>query len=226
MAAPASIAASLLALTALCLAGCELPPPATEEEVAAHEELDRLMLSPPPGMSEAERADRIVALYPKPRKLPGMGHYERVHEYAATALPAAVAMQRRYPKTDHFITHFGFRGEPTNTWNTESFFGDRYTLTMQVEIAIDHDAETFRPVGPPTFFLLEAESATIDGGAKYRNQVTFGPDEFEALVESGWDLSTVGVEFDEEPVPLWGVHEAMARAPRYPIDLLNAGGRE
>ena len=175
MAAPAWIAASPLALAALCLAGYELPPPATEEEVAAYEELDRLMLSPPPGMSDAERADRIVALYPKPRKLPGMGHYERVHEYAATALPAAVAIQRQYPKTDHFITHFGFAGEPTNTWNTESFFGNRYTLTMQVEIAVDHDAETFRPVGPPTFFLLEAKSATIDGGAKYRNQVTFGP---------------------------------------------------
>ena len=181
--------------------------------------LDQLIKSPPANMTEDEVANAISKFFPRMQRSSKMRHYESVHHEAADLLPSAVEMERKYIATDHFITHFGFEHERTTIWNTESFFGGRYTLTMQVEIVVDYAKETFTVVGPEKFFLNEITSVARDGHAPNGKSLSFGEESFRELIMSNWDYTTVGLQIKTNPIVNWVIYQSMCRAPRYPITL-------
>src|SRR3569832_1380884 len=115
-------------------------------------------------------------------------------------------MEELYPVADHFITHFGFDDAP-NMWNTEVFFGGRYTLTMQVDVEIDYDAKRVTKVfGEPKFYLHEAQNVEIlpDGRAQVsyagQHERTFGPNGWTKLYNSKGDLAVIDLRTENEPV--------------------------
>ena len=184
-------------------------------------DLDRLMYgSLPPGISEEQAEFKIMSAFPLQSRRQGMEKYEAVHWFAATALPWAVEIERQFDAVDHFITHFGFSSVKSNAWNTEAFFGERYTLTMQVEIQIDYDEMSFEVLESPQFHLLESGEIMRDGGGSVSAHYKFSVSEFEKLAASGWDFRTIGITIDSTPCKNFKIAEAMARAPRYPISLL------
>lgn len=153
----------------------------------------------------------------------GYRDYDSTVRSARTTLPMAVELERQYGSADHFITHYGFRTQKTNTWNTEVFFGGRYTLTMKVEIEIDYGNNSFTRVGDPKFYLLETVS--VDTGS--RMSITFGMDktlsaeEWESVYEHRGDFSVIGVEINNEPVAGFDEYVNRTREPRRPIRLLD-----
>jgi|GEM_PF-2848817 len=187
-------------------------------------ELDQLMYDPPEHLTSEEIADRIVNHFPRMRRLPGWNKYEAIHRDAANKIPAAVEIERRFPATDHFITHFNWPNQESNVWNTEAFFGGRYTLTMQLDVRIDYRKQTLTPVTAPRFFLVGAYECSRDGASKSRAdlQWRFSSKEFETLVASGWDFEQIGITILDTPVENFRICQAMDRAPIYPITLLPA----
>jgi hypothetical protein len=95
-------------------------------------------------------------------------------------------MEEQFGTADHFITHFGSRGKTTNRWNTEVFFGGRYTLTMQVDVHVDYDKNQIEVVGEPVFYLVEAESIDVfdDGRTHGHIQAFFGRSRSRCRIES------------------------------------------
>ena len=132
-------------------------------------------------------------------------------------------MEKQFPSTDHMITHFGMWGGGDNIWNTESHFGGRYTLTMQVPITIDYANDTFVISGPLNVWLFDALTCTRNGRTSYKldgsGQRQFGEADIQKLIAHNWDWGVVGVSINPQPVQYFEISEAMTRAPRYPISL-------
>ncbi len=126
---------------------------------------------------------------------------------AKKSLPIAVEMESRFGEADHFITHYGFPSQKTNTWNTEVFFGGRYVLTMQVKVAIDYGHRSFTQVEKPVFYLKEVTKVTLtriegvdEPGVSGDNgfSTRFSEVEWKTLYESHGDFSEIGIELNVE----------------------------
>jgi hypothetical protein len=144
---------------------------------------------------------------------------------ATTVLPIATQMEEVYPAADHFITHYGFDAKP-KIWNTEVVFGDRYVLTMQVEIAIDYSASRIvRVMGPPTFYLKELRTIEVlpDGRASTSTNdgKIFGASAWATLYAHDGDLASIGVRVNELPIPQFGVYMSQVRRDRVHISLVD-----
>lgn len=152
-----------------------------------------------------------------------MTDYRAAHLSAKQSLPIAVQMEELFGDADHFITHFGFSGEKSNTWNTEVFFDGRYRLTMQVEIVIDYKKNTFVPSDDYKFYLIEVKQLKVrDGkvdGAKLGQNYRFSAEDWEKVYARGGDFSAIGIELRDEPLPRFDEYVQSWRRPRIPISL-------
>src|SRR6266481_3389857 len=84
-----------------------------------------------------------------------MSDYIQTVKSGLDTLPWPKEMEALFGEGDHFVTHYGFSLGP-NKWNTEIFFGGRYTLTLQVDVDIDYKGDTIRSnVSPAKFYLWE-----------------------------------------------------------------------
>lgn len=153
--------------------------------------------------------------------------YIQIHESARTALPLAVQIEELFGDADHFITHFGFDRKP-KVWNTEVYFGGRYSLTMQVDVAIDYSANTLKQVGTPTFYLVEyteVETSPTGGlGASSREPKggrIFSAAKWKKVFKSDGDFSKIGITILKDPVPRFDEFVAAKRRPRRPISLVD-----
>jgi hypothetical protein len=107
--------------------------------------------------------------------------------------------------TDHFITQFGFDKSVPVKWNTEVFFGGRYTLTYQIFVSVDYSSN--RVVGTtsqPEFYLTEA-SRVFDAspgivGAEFSADYKFGEPKWEKVVAAGGDFSVIGITLNTNPL--------------------------
>src|SRR2546422_65055 len=87
-----------------------------------------------------------------------MSEYVQTMKSGLTTLPWPKEMEALFGDGDHFITHYGFSPGPKQ-WNTEVFFGGRYTLTLQVDVDIDYQKHlVLTNVSPPKFYLFEVGS--------------------------------------------------------------------
>ena len=97
-------------------------------------------------------------------------------------------------------------------WFTETYFGGRYELVMQVDVRIDRQSGEVAEVrGEPQFSL--GEIYRIEGrGASYGNWHQFGAEEWEAVVEADGDFSVLGIQIDlENPVDGFEEYKAIPR---------------
>ncbi|MCA9110836.1 MAG: hypothetical protein KDA52_12860 [Planctomycetaceae bacterium] len=152
-----------------------------------------------------------------------MPDYVATHESAAITIPTAVQIEELYGDADHFITEFGFDRKP-KLWNTEVFFGGRYTLTMQVKVKVNYSANTIAMVDEPKFHLIGADTIRVypDGrtGTRYSgDEHWFSLAEWETVYESGGDYSLIGIAIDPVPVVNFDLDVANKRRPRVPISL-------
>jgi hypothetical protein len=153
-----------------------------------------------------------------------MTEYRAVHLSAKQSLPIAVQMEELFGDADHFITHFGFSGQKSNTWNTEVYFDGRYTLTMQVEILINYSKKALVVSGNPKFYLHEVIKIDHlpDGRiqSKYGMNREFTAEEWTKLYENKGDFSVIGIELRDDPLSGFDEYEQGWRSPRIPISLL------
>ena len=150
----------------------------------------------------------------------GYGGYVATIRSARTTLPIAVEIERQFGSADHFITHYGFRTEKTNIWNTEVFFGGRYTLTMQVEIEIDYGRNTFKPVADPKFYLLETldvDSRTEQVHTRFSHDFKFSLEEWMNVYKNKCNFSVIGIDLNNEPVADFDAYIHARRSPRVPV---------
>jgi hypothetical protein len=96
-------------------------------------------------------------------------------------------------------------GNPT--WNSEVGLHGRYVLTLQIPITFDVTRTKVVSYGQPNFYLKELSSITrIANGQteiRYtRNQLRFGQEEWQHVVDQGGDLSILGIEIiPDRPIP-------------------------
>ncbi|MEZ6035763.1 MAG: hypothetical protein R3C17_21910 [Planctomycetaceae bacterium] len=181
--------------------------------------LDELVNRPPKGMTEEEIIDEIVSLYPRMLPSREFEDYEAIHRYARKVLPIALVLESQFPSTDHFITHFGMT-DGTTVWNTVSYFGERYVLSMQVSVIVDYDANTFVVTdGKPKIQFLEVSNCDRSGQAEFnpRNQRELSADDIRKVADCNWDWSCLNITINTSPVRCFKIYEAMSRSPRYPI---------
>lgn len=206
-------------VAALSVASCQRSEPKGPSARSRMERLEILVSNPPDNMSDSEINEAIIGFFPRMERMPSMRKYEEIHLFAKTALPRAVAIEKRFGEVDHFITHYGTSFAKTNTWNTEAFFGDRYVLTMQVEIRIDYSEKTFEILPDPVFFLNELADVDRDGSAVNGISERLSSEQFDALLRNDWDFESIGIAINHMPVPNFDIYKAMVRSPRYPISL-------
>jgi hypothetical protein len=130
-----------------------------------------------------------------------------------TAVPVAGQIEKLFPMSGHGIAIVeGEPGAPRRKWTTTAFFGDRYQLTMSVEVAIDpQQRKISRLASEPTFVLKEMESVAprADTGfwgvePSWRSEHAFGLAEWAKVYDANGDFSVIGIAIDPTPVPHGG----------------------
>lgn len=147
---------------------------------------------------------------------------------AKDALPIAMQMEEFFPVADHFITEYAMFDSKPKTWNTEVFFGGRYTLTMQVDVYIDYKTNRIvNVVGEPKFWLVGTESVKVlpDGRAYHvgGDGGEFGADEWKKVRDAKGDFSVIGIKINREPAENFEEYVRQTRAPRIAVSLVDKG---
>lgn len=146
-------------------------------------------------------------------------------DYRATVLsgigilPWPKQMETLFGEGDHFITHYGFDTQPKQ-WNTEVYFGGRYVLTLQVDVAINHkDKSVVTNTTPATFYLTDMGiiHKMPDGSMTTRpaNGWILDEEQWSRLVAAQGDWSAVGISLrSNDPVPDFDEYVRAKREPR------------
>lgn len=126
-----------------------------------------------------------------------------------TGVPVANQIEELFPVSGHLIDNVEDKPDrPRPKWITDAFFGDRYQLTMEVEVAIDRQQRKItRVVSKPTFVLKEiaavvprADTGWWRAEPSWRSEHKFGPDEWAKVYEAKGDFSVIGITIDATPV--------------------------
>lgn len=121
-------------------------------------------------------------------------------KHGVSQIQAAAEMASLFEDCRHYIVYTGKDG--VSTWNSTAFFGGRYTLTMQVPVAIE-SSNSGHTTGDPMFLLLEVSAVDISPsgqvGASFARQLEFGPDEWKTVVDSKGDFSKIGFPIESKP---------------------------
>lgn len=155
-----------------------------------------------------------------------MDHYIATVRSAAQILPEAAEIERLYGDADHFITHFG-REFPGNKkqWNTEVYFGGRYSLTMQVDVSIDYEnSRVSQVLGSPIFYLVEYHQidALPDGRfmAHSGNGKVFTREEWKTFYKSHGEFSSLGLTQNSQHTKNFAKFVAAVRKDSVAVSLL------
>ncbi len=154
-----------------------------------------------------------------------MENYKKAVKSGFVLIPESLQIEKLFGDSDHFISYSG--PNVGQDWNTEVFFGGRYTLTMQVDVKTDSSGPGFSKitsvVGKPTFYLNELRSIDIspDGsasGAESANGWQFDADKWAKVVEAKGDFSVIDITLKKD-APLKGFKEYVkaVRAPRIQV---------
>ena len=125
--------------------------------------------------------------------------------------PNVAAFERLYPGADHKISYYsGELGTPR--WHSKAMLHGRYILSMTFQVSITSSGTQVQGITEPKFYLREVSDVTPEpgGGARmtydgiYRE---FGLKEWDALVASDGDLSSIGVDAKpDKPVANLATH--------------------
>jgi hypothetical protein len=147
-----------------------------------------------------------------------MADYKHTVKSGLTTLPWPKQMEALFGAGDHFITHYGFSPGPKK-WNTEIYFGGRYSLTLHVDVEIDDNKSLIKgAVSQPKFYLFEVKSLkrlehTFE--ADYSGQWIFDEAQWIKLIAAKGDWSALGVPVKKNsPLPDFDEFVKVVRAPR------------
>ncbi len=150
--------------------------------------------------------------------------YEAIVKSARIGVPIAGQIEEIFGDADHFISRLGMGDE---IWNTEVFFGGRYSLTMQVAVTVDMYKKIVDQVGEPKFFVMEYTKITFSSkgsiGASHKGLVEGGQlnlEQWNKLYENKGDFSVIGVKVNEAPLADFDEYVKNIRKDRIPISLL------
>ena len=157
------------------------------------------------------------------------GHREAVYS-GLKVVPQAVQIESLFGtgSADHFISHFGKSfGTGPKKWNTDVYFGGRYSLTMQADVEIDYSTNRIvKVIGEPIFILMEHEKivSSTGGGLEGLQSFTgesliFGPKEWKVFFDSNGDFTTLGLKQNANPVKFFKEFASSSRQPRESISL-------
>lgn len=155
--------------------------------------------------------------------------YNKVHLDGLSKIASATEIESLLGDSDHFITHFGFAGETSNLWNTEVYFGGRYSLTMQVNIVVDYKNGVVEKVlDEPKFYLFTygriEQRANGNMAADISGQHIFGLADWERVYAADGDFSVIGLTLDRTPIPEFSHYVNAVRLPR--VRLIRDGSNQ
>jgi len=108
-------------------------------------------------------------------------------------------MEKQFTKTEHMLIMYGGTGSTQHEWQTVSFFGGRYELTMTVDVMLSDDGKTVETViREPIFYLNVCSKISDSGTCLYQGsrQQEFGIDKWNQFRDSGFDLKTLDPQYD------------------------------
>ncbi len=132
--------------------------------------------------------------------------YEQAIANAVKSEPNAVAFEKVYPGSEHFISYYDdLHGTPR--WNSKALIQGRYVLTMQFDISIEASGTVVNAVALPQYYLVEVSDVTTSPSGQTiisydsKSQREFGLREWKALEANGGDISPLGIHMKrDQPV--------------------------
>ncbi len=156
--------------------------------------------------------------------------YKNTIRHGIQSIPHVTEIRRLFPDapTDHFITNYNIEKQKPHVWNTEVFFGGRYTLTYEVDVVINYNEHRYnehrieKVVSSGKFNLRSfARIAQGDGDFdRFEWDRHFGETEWNKVVEAGGDLSVIGIRLDlkSPPIPGWDDYVRRWSEPRIKVE--------
>ncbi len=116
----------------------------------------------------------------------------------------AIEMEKQFADTEHMLIMYGATGSK-HEWQTVSFFGGRYELTMSVDVFLhSNGTSVLRVDDNPRFSLSVYRSIEANGhrAAVDKSRGTeFSIDKWLAFKESGFDLKILDPAYDGSVLP-------------------------
>lgn len=143
----------------------------------------------------------------------GCGHIVTDADYVAliksgkSGVPTAVQMEELFrSNVRHALVNVRPEDYQKMSWQTETFFGGKYQLTMDVKVKVDFKARTVTQLEEPVFYFFEIEKVDVNSSGSpittYNpdHEKHFGIAEWKKVYESGGDFSKIGIEIKPEVV--------------------------
>jgi hypothetical protein len=135
----------------------------------------------------------------------GMNDYRSAVRSGRSLIAPALEMEKQFPKTEHMLIMYGGTGSAKHEWQTVSFFGGRYELTMSTDVVLSSDGTRIISASEsPTFVLWVCESIKADGnGASFHSsrERKFGLETWNKFKESGFDVAILDPFYDGSVLP-------------------------
>ena len=83
-----------------------------------------------------------------------MNDYRSAVRSGRPLISPSLEMEKQFPKTEHMLIMYGGTGSTQHEWQTVSFFGGRYELTMTINVILSSDGKKIlKVVSEPKFYL-------------------------------------------------------------------------
>ncbi len=117
----------------------------------------------------------------------------------------AMEMEKQFSNTEHMLIMYGGTVSTEHEWQTVSFFGGRYELTMSTHVVLTSDGtRVISATDSPTFVLWVCESIRADAsGASFDSsrERKFGLETWNKFKESGFDPKVLDPAYDGSVLP-------------------------
>jgi hypothetical protein len=153
--------------------------------------------------------------------------YMAIHKDGMRKLEPSRQMNAHYGEVDNFIVEFGTGTQPLQ-WQTVAFIDGRFELTFVQPVTVNYSKRTVTAAGAPEFHLCAvkhviAGSGTPDEGGwggdfDTKLEKTFFMKDWSKFVDSGFDLTSLGIPKDEiHLIPQWKEYVRAERKCLVPI---------
>lgn len=145
--------------------------------------------------------------------------YRRAINSGRAQLVAAAEMEKQFAKTEHMIIMYG-QFDREYEWQTVSFFGGRYELSMSTTISLSPDGDTVSLIdqAKTTFYLnvvKELHGPNFEGATYHGSRaLTFDFAKWEEFRQSGYDIRILDPEFDGSELPGFQEHAEASQKSR------------
>ena len=134
----------------------------------------------------------------------GMQEYRAAVRSGRSLIAPALEMEKQFPDTEHMLIMYGSTGSK-HEWQTVSFFGGRYVLTMSVDVFLNSNGTSILRVDDnPRFSMSVYRSIEAKGDSAAVDQSRgneFSIDKWLEFKESGFDIKVLDPAYDGSVLP-------------------------